>query len=121
MGIMSLEAWPPLVSTVLTFLDLVLILPRRRGSLRVPEECAKSFRAGLDGISKPFGHLALCLSSRLISLLRGGRLAIRRFLSRFTSFHVDMGGTPCRQYEFRSRFEGFERSRWSCMEIPAVW
>ncbi|KAI6128033.1 hypothetical protein EV401DRAFT_1932490 [Pisolithus croceorrhizus] len=74
MGTVSLEALLPLISIVLTFLDLVLIVARRREFLRVPGVCVKSLRAGFDGA--------------------GSRLAVRRFLSRFASFCIDPGGTP---------------------------
>ncbi|KAI6097469.1 hypothetical protein F5141DRAFT_1148693 [Pisolithus sp. B1] len=82
MGMVSPEALLPLVSIVLTFLDLVLIVARRRKFLSVP------------GVCESFGHLTLYSLSRLVPLLRGSHLAIRRFLCHFTSFHVDSGGTP---------------------------
>ncbi|KAI5986000.1 hypothetical protein EDC04DRAFT_2826634 [Pisolithus marmoratus] len=84
----------PLTADLLTFSGLVLILPCRRGSLKVPEGCAKSFGVALDGASKPLGHLAVCGSSCLLVLLRGSRLATGRLLARFASFHIDPGGAP---------------------------
>ncbi|KAI6111117.1 hypothetical protein F5141DRAFT_1112539 [Pisolithus sp. B1] len=85
MGTVSLEALLPLVSIVLTFLDLVLIVAHRRESLRVQGVCARSLRARFDGAGESFGRLALNSLSRLMPLL---------FLCHFASFRVDPGGTP---------------------------
>ncbi|KAI6110102.1 hypothetical protein F5141DRAFT_1118700 [Pisolithus sp. B1] len=97
MGMVSPEALLPLISIVLTFLDLVLIVARRREFLRVPGVCAKSLRAGFDGAGESFSHLALSSLSRLMLLLQGSCLAVRRFLGRFALFRVDPGGTPSHQ------------------------
>ncbi|KAI6118048.1 hypothetical protein F5141DRAFT_1095853 [Pisolithus sp. B1] len=72
MGMVSPEALLPLVSIVLTFLDLVLIVARRRKFLRVQGVCAKSLRAGFDGAGESF-------------------------LGRFVLFRINSGGTPSSQ------------------------
>ncbi|KAI6136328.1 hypothetical protein F5141DRAFT_1073840 [Pisolithus sp. B1] len=97
MGTVGPEALLPLISIVLTFLDLVLIVAHRRKSLRVQGVCAKSLRAGFDGTGESFSRLALSSLSRLMLLLQGSCLAVRRFLGRFVLFRVNSGGTPSSQ------------------------